>query len=71
MRIAASLLFVLTAMLAVPAAAQESQFQSTSGAKAKTCARIVAADSPKQLVGCVVTVATADPFHVAIGSLRR
>jgi hypothetical protein len=70
MRIAASLLFVLTALLAVPAAAQESQFQSDLRREGEDLRKDCGSGfAPNQLVGCVVTVATADPFHVAIGSL--
>jgi hypothetical protein len=64
---AALLLFALTA---APAAAQESQFQSDlrrEGDDVRSSCN--SGFGVKQLVGCIVTLATDDPFHVALGSL--
>ena len=67
MRAQALLLFLLVAM---PVAAQESRFQSDLRREGddikKSCADGFDA---KTLVGCAVTIATDDPFHLAIGSL--
>src|SRR3954451_14241047 len=64
------LALLLVALIAVPAAAQESQFQSDLRREGEDLVKSCTGGfSPKHLVDCVVAVATEDPFHVAIGSL--
>lgn len=61
---------VLITLLAGPAVAQESQFQSDLRREGEDLRKSCGGGfDPKQLVGCVVAVATDDPFHVAVGSL--
>jgi hypothetical protein len=67
MRPIAPLLLVL---VAAPALAQESRFASDLRREGDDIRQSCDSGfSAKQLVGCIVTVATADPFHVAVGSL--
>src|SRR4051812_24479366 len=66
----ATLVVVLMALLAAPVSAQESQFQADLRREGEDLRSSCGSGfNPKSLVGCVVTVATDDPFHVAIGSL--
>ena len=59
------LMFVTTA-----AAAQENQFQSDLRRERMSLAESCGAGfDAKTLTGCAVTIATEDPFHLAIGSL--
>ena len=61
---------LLLALLAAPAVAQESQFQSDLRREGEDLRKSCGGGfDPKQLVGCIVAVATDDPFHVAVGSL--
>ena len=69
MRATLSFIIVLLALLAVPAAAQESRFQSDLRREGDDIKESCSGFDPKALVGCIVTLATDDPFHVAIGSL--
>ena len=69
MRATLSFIIVLLALLAVPAAAQESRFQSDLRREGDDNKESCSGFDPKALVGCIVTLATDDPFHVAIGSL--
>jgi hypothetical protein len=69
MRAPASIVVVLLALLAAPALAQESRFQSDLRREGEDLKESCSGFNPKALVGCIVTVATEDPFHVAIGSL--
>jgi hypothetical protein len=72
MRLLASsalVLFALIALPASPAMAQESQFQSDLRREGEDLRGACNGFNPKALVGCVVAVATEDPFHVAVGSL--
>jgi hypothetical protein len=65
-----SLVFVLVALLAAPLCAQESQFQSDLRREGEDLRSSCGGGfDVKKAIGCVVTVATDDPFHVAIGSL--
>src|SRR3954468_10178370 len=65
-----SLVVLLAALLAVPASAQESQFQSDLRREGEDLRSSCGGGfDAKKAIGCVVAVATEDPFHVAIGSL--
>jgi hypothetical protein len=67
---ARALAVCLSLLIVVPAAAQESQFQSDLRREHQDISGSCGNGfSPKALVGCLVTVATDDPFHVAMGSL--
>src|SRR5471030_2499322 len=61
---------LLCVLIAVPAAAQESRLHADLRREATeledSCTGGLDA---KKLVGCIVTVATDDPLHVAVGSL--
>jgi len=66
----ASLVVVLIALLAAPVSAQESRFQSDLRREGEDLRSSCGGGfNPKSLVGCVVAVATEDPFHLAMGSL--
>jgi hypothetical protein len=54
---------------ALPAVAQESQFASDVRREGEHIAGSCNAFAPAALAGCAVTLATEDPFHVALGSL--
>ena len=61
---------LLLALLAAPAAAQESRFQSDLRREGEDLKESCGGGFDlKKIFGCVVTVATDDPFHVAVGSL--
>jgi hypothetical protein len=61
---------LLLMLIAAPAAAQESQFQSDLRREGDDIRNSCSGGfDAGQLVGCVVTLATDDPFHVAVGSL--
>jgi hypothetical protein len=65
-----TIILLLLVLLAAPAAAQESQFQSDLRREGEDLHQSCGSGfGVKQLIGCVVTVATDDPFHVAVGSL--
>jgi len=65
---AAALAFVL--LTAAPASGQESRFAADLRREGediqKSC---TSGAAPKELIGCIVTIATDDPLHVAAGSL--
>jgi hypothetical protein len=62
--------FLLLLLIAVPAAAQESQFQADLRREGEDLRDSCGGGfDAKKLFGCIVTVATDDPFHVAVGSL--
>jgi hypothetical protein len=64
------IVFLLLMLMAVPAAAQEGQFQADLRREGEDLRNNCGGGfNAKQLVGCVVTLATDDPFHVAVGSL--
>jgi len=61
---------LLLALLAAPAAAQESRFRSDLRREGEDLKESCGGGFDlKKIFGCVVTVATDDPFHVAAGSL--
>jgi hypothetical protein len=61
---------LILALLAAPAAAQESQFQADLRREGEDLGKNCGGGfGVKQLVGCMVAVATDDPFHLAVGSL--
>ena len=62
------ILFLL--LLAVPAFAQESQFHADVRREGKDLGESCAGGlDVKKIASCVITLATDDPFHVAVGSL--
>ncbi len=68
MRLLAALFLIVCTSL--PAAAQESQFQSDLRREGEDIRQDCGSGfGATQLIGCVVTLATDDPFKVAIGSL--
>jgi hypothetical protein len=58
MRAPASIVVVLLALLAAPALAQESRFQSDLRREGEDLKESCSGFNPKALVGCIVTVAT-------------
>jgi hypothetical protein len=56
-------------LVAAPASGQESQFRADLRREAEHIAQSCGEFTPKSLAGCVVDLATGDPFHVAVGSL--
>jgi hypothetical protein len=61
---------LMLALLAAPAVAQESRFQSDLRREGEDLKESCGGGFDlKKIFGCVVTVATDDPFHVAAGSL--
>lgn len=65
-----ALALLLLALLAAPAAAQESQFQADLRREGEDLRKNCGGGfGVTQMIGCVVAVATDDPFHVAVGSL--
>src|SRR5579872_1748271 len=59
----------LLVLLAAPALAQESQFHADLRREGGEIGQSCNGFNAKQLVGCVVTLATDGPFHFAVGSL--
>ncbi|HEV3063184.1 MAG TPA: hypothetical protein VGY48_33370 [Vicinamibacterales bacterium] len=61
---------ILLLLLSAPVAAQESRLQSDVRREGQDLqASCLSGFDAKKAVGCAVTLATDDPFHVAIGSL--
>ena len=61
---------LLLALVAAPCAAQESRFQSDLRREGEDLKESCAGGfDAKKIFGCIVTVATDDPFHLAVGSL--
>jgi hypothetical protein len=56
-------------LIATSASAQESQFRADLRREAKQIGESCAELTAKAVAGCVVTLATGDPLHVAVGSL--
>jgi hypothetical protein len=63
------LTLVALALIAAPAFAQESQFAADLRREREQVAESCGEFAPKALAGCGYTLATATPFHMALGSL--